>query len=231
MAGSTPFTHTDIVLQDRLFHRDWRDRPLLQPHSSSVRDMLLPPAQPYSPADAYCGRHLHSSVNNKLRCAQHAVAFMPDKARVITGSVAGQFTLWHSGTWVYDTSVQAHMRPIRSMRWNRGGEWLVSGDEGGSVKYWGSNLRPQEEFTAHEGSAVRALSFAPSDRKFVTCSDDKSLRLWDFWGASCDGQLLGHNAEVYTVGWHPHKALIASGSRDSTVKLWDPRQGSDVATL
>lgn len=220
------------VLEDRLLHRDWRDRPSLQPHSAWSREMLLPEAAaPAAPADAYCARHLHSSLSVKLRCALHAVVFMPDKPRLITGSAAGQFNVWHTTTFHYDTVVQAHTRSIRAMRWNRGGEWLVSGDEAGTLKYWGTNLRPQEEFDGHGPAAVRGVSFAPSDRKFVTCSDDKSLRLWDFWGCAREGELTGHNAEVYTVSWHTSKSLIASGSRDATVKLWDPRGRKDVATL
>lgn len=193
--------------------------------------MLLPLATPGSPPDAYCPRMLHTSVNNKPRCATNAVAFVPDKPRVITGSAAGQFTVWQSQTFTFDALVQAHMRSIRCLRWNRTGEWLVSGDEGGTVKYWQSNLRPQEEFQAHEGTAVRGVSFAPGDRKLATCSEDKSVRVFDFWSTAQDCELLGHNAEVYAVAWHPSKALIASGSRDSTVKLWDPRAGHDVATL
>lgn len=219
------------VVEDRLYHRDGRDRPSLQPHSAWARDMLLPCVSPSAPADAYCGRHVHTSVNNKLRCAMHAVVFAPDRPRIITGSAAGQFTAWSASSFYFDTVVQAHMRSLRCMRWNRAGEWLVSGDEGGAVKYWQANLRPQEEFVAHPDAAVRGLAFAPSDRKFVTCSDDKSLRLWDFWGGELEAELLGHHAEVYSVAWHPHQALIASGSRDTTVKLWDPRAGRDVATL
>jgi len=29
--------------------------------------------------------------------------------------------------------------------------------------------------------------------------------------------------DIKSAQWHPHKALIASCSKDSTVKLWDPR--------
>jgi hypothetical protein len=33
------------------------------------------------------------------------------------------------------------------------------------------------------------------------------------------------------VDWHPHRALIASASRDSTLRLWDPRQVPHLAYL
>ncbi len=31
--------------------------------------------------------------------------------------------------------------------------------------------------------------------------------------------------------WHPHKALLASASKDGSTKLWDPRAPREAATL
>mgnify|MGYP001181237766 CR=1 FL=1 len=33
--------------------------------------------------------------------------------------------------------------------------------------------------------------------------------------------LSGHDAEVFCCSWHPHSELLASGSGDSTVRLWN----------
>ncbi|UYV76950.1 WDR33 [Cordylochernes scorpioides] len=43
----------------------------------------------------------------------------------------------------------------------------------------------------------------------------------------------GHGADVKCVAWHPQKALLVSGSKDSQqpVKLWDPRSGQSLATI
>ena len=42
---------------------------------------------------------------------------------------------------------------------------------------------------------------------------------------------LGHGWDVRCVDWHPQKGLLASGSKDNTVKLWDPRSGQCLKTL
>ena len=43
----------------------------------------------------------------------------------------------------------------------------------------------------------------------------------------------GHGADVKCVDWHPHKSLVASGSKDTQqpIKLWDPRTGASLATM
>ncbi|KAH9499370.1 WD repeat-containing protein 33 [Bulinus truncatus] len=76
-------------------------------------------------------------------------------------------------------------------------------------------------------------SFCPSDTKFASCSDDGTVRIWDFMRCHEERILRGHGADVRCVDWHPQKALLASGSKDNQqpVKLWDPRTGNSLATL
>ena len=45
------------------------------------------------------------------------------------------------------------------------------------------------------------------------------------------GYTPGHNWDVRCCAWHPRKGLIASGSKDCMVKLWDPRGGECVSSL
>jgi WD40 repeat protein len=42
---------------------------------------------------------------------------------------------------------------------------------------------------------------------------------------------MGHASWVYSVAFSPNGTLLASGSRDNTIKLWQVSDGSLVATL
>jgi WD40 repeat protein len=37
------------------------------------------------------------------------------------------------------------------------------------------------------------------------------------------GMSAGHGSDVTYVDWHPTSSLLASSSRDGTIKLWDAR--------
>lgn len=75
------------------------------------------------------------------------------------------------------------------------------------------------------------ISFAPSNTRFATCSDDSLIKIWDFNQGVEERALTGHGWDVKCVDWHPYKALIASGSKDNMVKLWDPKTGKNLTTL
>jgi WD40 repeat protein len=58
--------------------------------------------------------------------------------------------------------------------------------------------------------------------------DDGAVHIWAGGRDKPEQVLVGHQSDVKCVDWHPHRALIASGSRDSSLILWDPKQGKSV---
>ena len=43
--------------------------------------------------------------------------------------------------------------------------------------------------------------------------------------------MTGHGGDVKSCDWHPTKAVLASGSKDGLVKVWDAKAGRNIATL
>ena len=41
----------------------------------------------------------------------------------------------------------------------------------------------------------------------------------------------GHNNDVNSVAFNPNGTLLASGSRDNTIKLWNLETKTEIATL
>ncbi|KAF3160961.1 pre-mRNA cleavage and polyadenylation factor (CPF) complex subunit [Orbilia oligospora] len=174
-------------------------------------------------------RHIHASLN-KIKHPINMVKWTPEGRRLLTGSSSGEFTLWNGMGFNFETIMQAHDSAIRALEYSHGADWLLSGDQDGIVKYWQTNFNNVKVLQAHD-SPVRDVSFCPTDAKFVTASDDGSLKIWNFGEGEEERILSGHGWDVKSAHWHPYKGLIASGSKDHLVKLWDPRSARCLTTL
>ncbi|ESN93260.1 hypothetical protein HELRODRAFT_115778 [Helobdella robusta] len=218
-------------LHGRIFQNDHRDRPCIQPDQMYNYLMLPPPAFLDNPINCLCTRSIRMAMN-KVKCPIFTVKWTPEGRRLVTGASSGEFTLWHGLTFSFETILQAHECPVRSMVWSRNDQWMITADHGGFIKYWQSNMKYVKMYQIHK-EAVRGLSFCPSDQKYASCSDDATVRIWDFLRGEEERILRGHGADVRCIDWHPYMGLLASGSRDAQqpVKLWDPRTGEALVTI
>lgn len=195
---------------------------------------ILPPHANVNNTAAVTATRFVRTATNKRKCQILKVVWTPDGKRLITGSSTGEFTLWNGTTFNFETIMQAHDSTIRCMSWSRYGNWLLSGDQHGYIKYWQNNMNNVHMFQAHRDCAVRGLTFCPDDTMFATCADDHTIQIWNFLDTKEELiTLRGHGSEVKVVQWHPTKALLASGSKDlqSPVKLWCPKTEKSISTL
>lgn len=219
------------LLENRIWQRDSRDVPTIQPDITYFNEVAPPMGLMEHPVNAVTTKFVRAATN-KSRCPIFCTSWVPDGRRVITGAVSGEFTLWNGVNFSFESILQGHDCPVRSMVWSHKGVWMVTTDDRGFVKYWQSNLNNVHTFKAHD-EPVRSSCISPTDTKLATCSDDGTVRVWDLIRSTEEFILRGHGADVKTLDWHPRRNLLVSGSKDNQqpVKLWDPKAGQSVATI
>ncbi|KAL4744666.1 WD40-repeat-containing domain protein [Aspergillus terricola var. indicus] len=83
-----------------------------------------------------------------------------------------------------------------------------------------------------------ALIFSPIQSTTRKCFQKEKLDLIlseptmeDNWNPCLHQMLEGHSKTVFSISWSPDGSLLASGSFDNTVRIWDPATGQCTLTL
>ena len=95
---------------------------------------------------------------------------------------------------------------------------IACGFENGLISILDSNsLKFVKSFKAHDDFITYLLLFDKT--KFISCSGDKKIKIWNIYTFECVKILEGHSSTIYSLDLTSDGNLL-SCSRDRTVKLW-----------
>lgn len=92
-----------------------------------------------------------------------------------------------------------------------------------SVYKWDNPTAAQQELAHHDGF-VSCVRFLGGESQLLSSSGDSSLIKWDVETGRVLDELKEHTADVMSFALNPADGnIVASGSVDATVKIWDLR--------
>ncbi|GAB7358789.1 hypothetical protein MBLNU230_g4014t1 [Neophaeotheca triangularis] len=111
----------------------------------------------------------------------------------------------------------------------RDGRILLAGGDSGVVQAFDTGsraiLRQWRGDFGHKQS-VNLVRWKPDElTEFMSCSDDRTVRLWDLTEDEAKWTGVGHTDYVRSGCFLPNQShMVVSGSYDQTVRVWDTRQ-------
>lgn len=166
-----------------------------------------------------------------------SVAFSPDGRQLASGSGDTTVRMWDIGTQTPLKTCAGHRNWVLCIAWSPDGRQLASGSMDGDVRIWDPKSRDgaSVQLKGHK-KWITSIAWEPAHlaapcRRLASASRDGDVRVWDT--ALPRGSVLclsGHTLAVTCVKWGGD-GLIYSGSRDCTIKVWEPAQGKLVREL
>ena len=168
-----------------------------------------------------------------------SVAFHPSGRFLATGSWDKTAKLWrvspdNDTIWTCVSTLAGHSDWVKSVAFDPTGRFVATGSFDKTARVWrmspdGAAATCVATLAGHS-SIVYSVAFHPSGQFLVTGSGDNTVKLWRFpldrlkpdrLNPECIETLTGHTAPVTSVAFHPSGNLLATGSRDTTAKLWN----------
>ncbi len=194
--------------------------------------------------DAATGRLVHTIRGHEEPHPITAVQFSPDSPQLLTASEDGTARLWNLDggneapreAAAFRTVDEATAGPVAitaAQVGPKGPRRVVTGAIDGRISLWEvGQARPIDLGTL--GQKVMAVTFTPDGRWLAAAGADKSVWLWDVSRPRQRIRLTPspqHSEQVNALIAWPNNTLIASGSDDTTVRLWSLAERSLLGTL
>ena len=166
--------------------------------------------------------------------------------------------VWDVRTGDKVKTLEGHVADVNCVVFSPDSTLLASGSENGTIRLWDADTGKQLETYKGHTDAVNSIAFSPDGKTLASGSgewvrgEDTTIRLWDIpsdrhrrnggggaWRrlarllrlGKASKTLKGHTRVVNAVAFSPDGEIIASGSDDSTIRLWDPHNGMHLETL
>ncbi|KAJ4137766.1 WD domain protein [Fusarium equiseti] len=139
--------------------------------------------------------------------------------------------------------LRGHSKPVSQVRISPNGRFIASASADATVKIWDATTGEHMDTLVGHMAGVSCLAWTPDSNTIASGSDDKAIRLWDrvtgrpktTTRKSIAGQdmapLKGHHNYIHCLAFSPKGNILASGSYDEAVFLWDVRAGRLMRSL
>ncbi len=156
-------------------------------------------------------------------------AFSPD-VKIFAAAAGNNIKLWEVDTGKALHTLKAHKYPVSSLAFSPNSQIVASGSMDNTIKLWdvstGELLSTLKSgFFSNDGheADVNAVAFSLDGSLLISGGADNTIKIWNVSNGKVLDTLNGHEDEITALAVTRREdgiLLIASGSKDKTIKLW-----------
>jgi WD40 repeat protein len=157
-----------------------------------------------------------------------------------TGCADKIVRIWNPESGICLKVLSGHEDEIWCVAWHQDGKILASSSDDGAIKLWDARTGNCLQTLVGHNNSVSSIAWNLDGQTLASSSRDRTVRLWNSVTGECLHVLSNHNSWVWSVDWSPISSppllrgvggILASGSQDCTVRLWDAGTGTCLKTL
>ena len=207
----------------------------LRKHKASVEQVLRIVYQPQALFRVRPVTRCSSAIPGHAE-AVLSVAFSPDGKHLASGSGDTTVRLWNHETETPKHTCKGHSNWVLCIAWSPDGRVIASGGMDKDVRLWDpvTGAAVGGAMKGHK-KHVTALAWEPAHVRYppvrlASASGDGTVRIWNTVHRNCEVALTAHTNSVTSVKWGG-EGLIYTASRDTTIFVWDAKDGKVVRQL
>jgi WD40 repeat protein len=160
----------------------------------------------------------------------HAVAFGPKGDWIATASKDKTGRLIDVKTGVSRLTFSGSEQEVLAVGVKSDGSMVVTAGLDPALSWFDAQTGERKKRVAGHGTAVHEIAFSPTGDMTASAGADKTVRLWS--AKSMDGVLtIPAGSVVYAVALNKDAKVVAAGTFDGLVRLFDTEAGRPLAML
>jgi WD40 repeat protein len=167
--------------------------------------------------------HSHKYAEASIR----TIDVNEESGHMAVGSSDNSIRILDIGDYSLVKQINTHTNSVFSVRYSPDNSFLISAGRDAHIRRFVVNDDYLEkDYVVGHMYTINNIEFSPDGKHFVTCSMDKSIKVWDAEGLKLlkvidKARHAGHGTSVNKLLWMEGDGTLVSASDDRTISAWD----------